>query len=252
MLTQAIVRKPGKNFSDGLTDANLGMPDFKIALKQHAQYIEALLQCGLKVTVLEADDKYPDGCFVEDTAIITEKVAILTNPGAASRKGEEQAIKEVLNSYKTLVSIRPPGTLDGGDVLRIEDHFYIGISQRTNQEGANQLSTILGIYGYTSSHIPVQNVLHLKTGITYIQNNTVVTIAEFKDHPAFADFHKIEITDESSHAANCLPINDKLLIAKGYPDLKNQLSNWHLEVLEMDMSEFGKMDGGLTCLSLLF
>lgn len=250
--TQALVRKPGKNFSEGLTEAALGVPDFKMALQQHAQYVEALLQCGLKVTVLEADERYPDGCFVEDTAIITEKVAITTNPGAASRKGEEQAIKEVLSAYKSILSIRSPGTLDGGDVLRIGDHFYIGVSKRTNQAGADQLSKILEIHGYTSSHVPVTNVLHLKTGITYIQNDTVVTIEEFKDHPAFAAFNKIVISEANSHAANCLPINDKLLIAKGHPDFRKQLSDWELEVVEMDMSEFGKMDGGLTCLSLLF
>ena len=250
--TQALVRKPGKNFSEGLTEAALGIPDFKTALQQHARYVEALLQNGLKVTVLEADERYPDGCFVEDTAIVTEQVAIITNPGAASRKGEEQAIKEVLNSYKSLVSIRPPGTLDGGDVLRIGNHFYIGVSRRTNQAGADQLSKILEIYGYNSSHVPVTTVLHLKTGITYLQNNTVVTIPAFKDHPAFASFDKIMISEPNSHAANCLPINNQLFIAKGHPDFRKQLTNWTLEVVEMDMSEFGKMDGGLTCLSLLF
>lgn len=250
--TQAIVRKPGKNFSEGLTNAQLGVPDFKTALNQHAQYVDVLLQCGLKVTVLEADERYPDGCFVEDTAIVTKKVAIITNPGAASRKGEEEGIKEVLSAYKSILAIRPPGTLDGGDVLQIDNHFYIGISQRTNLEGANQLSNILDLHGYSSSHIPVKSVLHLKSGITYLQNNTVVTIEEFKDHPAFAAFDKIVIADPASHVANCLPINDKLLISKGYPAFREQLSDWHLEIIEMDMSEFGKMDGGLTCLSLLF
>ena len=250
--TQALVRKPGKNFSEGLTEAALSVPDFKMALQQHTRYVETLLECGLKVTVLEADERYPDGCFVEDTAIITEKVAIITNPGAASRKGEEQAIKEVLSSYKSVLSIRPPGTLEGGDVLRVEDHFYIGVSKRTNPAGADQLSKILEIHGYISSHVPVTNVLHLKTGVTYIQNNTVVIMEEFKDHPAFAHFNKIVISEANSHVANCLPINDKLLIAKGHPGFRKQLANWELEVVEMDMSEFGKMDGGLTCLSLLF
>lgn len=250
--TQAIVRKPGKNFAEGLTEAQLGTPDFKIALQQHAQYVNVLLHCGIKVTVLEADERYPDGCFVEDTAIITEKVAIITNPGAASRKGEEEAIKTALSIYKPIVSIRSPGTLDGGDVLHIGDHFYIGLSHRTNAEGAAQLSKILEIHGYTSSHVPVKSVLHLKSGITYIQNDTVVTIDEFKNHPAFAAFHKIVLPESAAYAANCLVINDKLIIPKDYPILKNQLSNWHLDIIEIDMSEFRKMDGGLTCSSLLF
>ncbi len=134
MYTKAIVRRPGRNFAEGITTSNLGKPDFEKALEQHSAYCNALTGCGLELIVLEADERYPDGCFVEDTAIVTSEVAVITRPGAASRMGEEAEISETLSEFRKIETIKFPGTLDGGDVLRAENHFFIGISGRTNRD----------------------------------------------------------------------------------------------------------------------
>ncbi len=249
-ITRAIVRQPGKNFADGITTSNMGKPSFELALQQHNAYCDAIMKCGVEVTVLEADEHFPDGCFVEDTAVITKEVAIITKPGDIARLGEESRIAEILSEFKKIETISLPGNVDGGDILRVDNHFYIGMSHRTNQEGAKQLSEILSRYGYTSSQIPVKTVLHLKTGITYIGNNNYVSIDEFAD--LFKSSNVIKLDKEENYSANCLLINGNLLVPKGFPKSKNEIIKLGYNIIEVEMSEFRKMDGGLTCLSLLF
>ncbi|GJM31785.1 MAG: N(G),N(G)-dimethylarginine dimethylaminohydrolase [Saprospiraceae bacterium] len=248
--TKAILRKPGKTFAAGITTTNLGKPDLEKALKQHYSYCEALQQCGLKLIVLEADERYPDGCFVEDAAIVTETLAILTNPGDPSRRGEVEAIREVLAQYKEIAAIKAPGTVDGGDILRVQDHFYIGRSKRTNAAGAKQLSLLLSKCKYNSTEIPVNSVLHLKTGVTHLGNNNFVSIVEFSKN--FPSGQVICLDDKEAYAANCILINGKVLMPAGYPTAKQQIAKLGHPIIEVEMSEFQKMDGGLTCLSLLF
>lgn len=250
MHTRAITRRPGKNFADGITTSGLGKPDFKTALVQHAAYCDALTRCGLDVKALDADEKYPDGCFVEDTAVVTEQMAVITKPGNTARLGEEIRIAEILSAYKKIESIQLPGTLDGGDIMRVNNHFYIGMSRRTNPEGARQLAEILAGYGYTSSEIPVGPVLHLKTGITYLGGNCFIAISEFAGH--FRSSDVILLDPDENYSANCLPVNDYLLIPKGFPKSKKKIFERYYRIIELDMSEFRKMDGGLTCLSLIF
>lgn len=250
MYTKAIVRKPGKNFSEGITTASLGKPDFNRTLLQHEAYCNALLKCGLELIVLDADEKYADACFVEDTAVVTEKAAVITKPGTASRQGEEQKIAEILCRYKKIETIKYPGTVEGGDILRRGDHFYIGLSKRTNDEGARQLAFLLLQYGYTSSVVSVSSVLHLKTGITWLGGNNFVSIAEFTD--PFSAFNVIKTEPGEEYMANCLLINNYLLIPKGFEKTKRKFPDAGYNIIELDMSEFEKMDGGLTCLSLLF
>ena len=252
MFQYALVRRPGENFHRGITSSNLGKPDYKKALQQHGSYCQALRKCGLKLIVLEADLRYPDGPFVEDTAIITEQCAIMTNLGATSRQGEEEKIKEILSEYRTIESIKPPGTVEGGDVLRVDNHFYIGLSQRTNQEGARQLSAMLSKYGFTSSNIPLKSVLHLKSGVNYIGHNNMVAINEFAQRDEFKKFNIIKVDEEESYVANCLLVIDFLLLPKGFPNTKEKIQALGYKILEIEMSEFQKMDGGLTCLSLLW
>ena len=169
MFRHAIVRKPCRNLGLGLTTANLGKPDYDKAMDQHAAYIDVLRSCGLEVIILEPDERYPDSTFIEDTAVVTEKMAIVTNPGAPSRKGEEVSVAAALRSFfPALESIKPPGMLEGGDVMRVGDHFFIGISQRTNPQGADQLVQILSKFGYTATLVSLKDVLHLKTGLAYL------------------------------------------------------------------------------------
>ena len=201
-----IVRRPCKAMVDGITSApELGKPDYELALKQHDAYIEALKQCGVEVTVLEADERYPDSCFVEDPALITRKCAIITNPGAASRNGEKNEIIGAVRKFfpedkieyikavrkffpeDKIEYIKDPGTLEGGDVMMVGDHFYVGRSARTNEEGIRQLTEILAKYDMTCSEVPLEKVLHLKTGVNYLENNNMLVSGEFIEKPDFAD-----------------------------------------------------------------
>ncbi|MHA1478797.1 MAG: dimethylarginine dimethylaminohydrolase family protein [Promethearchaeota archaeon] len=253
MFKQAIVRKPCKNFQFGISTSTLGKPDYQRALLQHSQYVEALLKCNLAVIELDEDDRFPDSTFVEDTALVDKEFAVITNLGAKSRQGEEIEINEKLKPFYDIIeSIRKPGTLEGGDVMKIEEHYYIGLSKRTNNEGANQLRVILKRYGYSSSTIPLKKVIHLKTGISYLGDSILLVSGEFKDHSDFREYNLIEVQESEAYATNSLRINEFVLIPKGYTNLKKQILNFNFKVLELEMSEFEKMDGGLSCLSLRF
>lgn len=250
MYTRAIVRRPGRNFAKGISTSNLGKPDFGKALEQHAAYCEALIKCGVELTVLEADERFPDGCFVEDTAVVNSRVKVVSRPGAATRRGEEEAIAQVLAGYGPMEAITAPGTLEGGDILRVENHYFIGISERTNTEGASQLSAILGKHGFTSTVVRVEAGLHLKSDIAYLGNGNFISTPVFSHvaNPA----NTIILDPEEYYSANCLRVNDYLLIPKGFPKSKMKILALGYRIIELDMSEFRKMDGGLTCLSLLF
>lgn len=252
MFQFAITRKPCSNYSNGITTANLGKPDLSLALQQHHQYVQALKTSRLEVRELEPDELFPDSCFVEDTAVIINEVAIITNPGAATRREEVQSMKTVLKEYRPLEFITSPGTLEGGDVMQVDQHFYIGITARTNEAGALQLGSILKKYGYSSSLIPLTSALHLKTAVNYIGNGNLLTSKELALHPEFTNFNVIEVADEDLYAANCLFINNHLIMPKGFDRVKSVLLKLHYDIIEIEMSEFEKMDGGLTCLSLRF
>ena len=256
MFRNAIVRKPGRNFSDGLTSGRLGGPSYEKALDQHLRYCQALELCGLRVTVLEADLRHPDATFVEDTAVLTPNSAILTRPGAQSREGEVAEIREPLGGFfLSFHQIRAPGTLEGGDICQAENHFFIGISGRTNEEGGQQLAGLLAREGHTSSFVDIremQNVLHLKSGLTYIGDNHLVVNEELSRHANFRGFNLVRANATESYAANCLRINDRVLVPAGFPGLRDSLERLGYAVLSLEMSEFEKMDGGLSCLSLRF
>ena len=250
--TYAITRKPGKNFAQGLTTSKLGAPNHDLVLQQHLSYVAALKSIGLQVIELDAQLDYPDAHFVEDTAVVTPDVAIIAYPGAASRQGEEKSVAEILAPYRTIEYIHAPGTLDGGDVLMIGDQFFIGISERTNSEGAKQLSKILEKYAKTCSTIPVGAGLHFKSSVNYAGKSTLIVTRDFANHPALEGYDKIVVSKKEEYAANILWVNDYLIAPKGFADTKKKLSALNLEIIELDVSEMQKMDGGLTCLSLRF
>jgi dimethylargininase len=255
-LTRAIVRPPCATFANGLTSAALGKPDFTEALRQHAAYCAALQRCGLTLTRLEADDDFPDSTFVEDPAVLTKNLAVLTNPGAPSRNGEVAGIARALTPfYSRIARIEAPGTVDGGDICQADDHFFIGMSERTNPEGARQLSEILGSEGFTSSILDIRNsstILHLKTGMTYLGDRRIIAMEEIAGHPALANYDVIRVTATESYAANLLRINDYAILADGFPGVAAAVRDLGHTTLSLNMSEFRKMDGSLTCLSLRF
>lgn len=253
MFSRALVRTPCEAMVDGLSSANLGKPDFSKALAQHAVYVKALRDCGLDITVLEADSRFPNSTFIEDTALLVPGSAIITRPGAPSRRGETAAVKEALKGFFTTIEhIIAPGTLDAGDIMIAESHLYIGLSERTNREGAEQLRAILAKYGLSSSSVPLRKVLHLKSAIAYLNNNTMVAAGAFVGRPEFRSYRILAIDDDERYAANCLWINGHVLIPEGFPKTQRILETAGYETTAIDVSEFRKIDGGLSCLSLRF
>ena len=248
----AIARAPAKTFDRGITTTNLGAPNYEMVLEQHQAYVEALKSIGLTVIELDPLPDYPDAHFVEDTAVVTPEVAIITNPGAPSRQGEEKSIASVLEQYRQIEHIQAPGTIDGGDVLMIGKHFLIGISERTNQQGAEQIGRILEKYGNTHTTIPVGAGLHFKSSVNTVSNNTLVVTQDFVNHEALKAYDKIAVDHKESYAANTLWINDHLLVPKGFPNTNSKLEALGRPIVELDVSEMQKMDGGLTCLSIRF
>jgi len=238
---------------NGISTASLGKPDYNLALKQHKDYIHALKKFGLNVIVLEPDENFPDSTFIEDACLITPRCAIITNPGAPSRRGETIEISEIIKELDMpCESIQNPGTLDAGDIMMVKDHYFAGLSERTNIEGASQLNLILEKYGLTSSFIALKNVLHLKTGISYLENNNLLAFGEFLTLPAFSNFNILAVDQDESYAANSVWINGKVLVPMGFPKTIKMIKEAGYQTIEVDVSEFRKLDGGLSCLSLRF
>jgi dimethylargininase len=252
MFEYAIARKPGKDFAQGITTSNLGTPSYELILEQHSVYIETLRSFGLEVIMLDPLLGYPDAYFVEDIAVVTPDVAIITNPGIESRRGEVETIESTLAKYRETLRIQPPGTVDGGDVLMVGTDLYIGISDRTNREGAEQLASILEAYGKALTVVPVHSGLHLKSSVNYVGQNTLLITEGYADLDQFREYDKIVVDTSEEYAANTLLINKSLITPKGFPKTRKKLLASDLNIIELDVSEVRKMDGGLTCMSVRF
>jgi dimethylargininase len=256
MFRRAIVRPPPPNFADGLTTVDLGVPDVARALAEYEACCAALERCGLELTRLPADARFPDSTFIEDTVVLTARGAVLTRPGAPSRAGEVEDIERALVPFfPTLSRIEAPGTVDGGDVCEAGNHFFIGISRRTNAEGARQLAAHLARLGYTSAEVDIRGVagiLHLKSGIAAVDARRLVLIDGLAGDPAFRGYDRIAVDPSENYVANCVRVNDALFVAAGFPKFEVAARALGLQVVVLDMSEFQKMDGGLSCLSLRF
>jgi dimethylargininase len=253
MFTRAITRKPCENFARGLTTAVSTDPaDYDLMVKQHTAYLEALTAAGLEVIVLDPLPDFPDAHFVEDTAVVTSEVAIITNPGAASRRGEQESIALALAEFRKIERIQPPGTVDGGDVLQVGNHFFIGESQRTNRRGAEQLGRILQSQGHTWTLVTVGAGLHFKSGVNYVGRNTLLINNDFARNEQLKGYDHIVTASAEEYAANTLLVNEHLLMPAGYLHTRKQLEPLGFPIIELQISEVRKMDGGLTCMSLRF
>jgi len=252
MFNHAILRKPGENCALGLTTSDDGAPNVRLMQKQHEAYASLLKSLGLELIILKADNGYPDGYFVEDVAVVAPEVAIITNPGAPTRQGEEDTIEPVLANFKKIERIWPPGTVEGGDVLMINKHFFVGISERTNEEGFNQFGRIVESFGYTCTPVPVGAGLHLKSSVSYVGKNTLLLSGDFEAREEFEAYEKIVLDEAESYAGNTLFVNDTLIMPAGFPRTKEDLQKLGQPIIELDVSEARKMDGGLTCMSLRF
>jgi dimethylargininase len=252
MFTKAITRRPGPEVVNGITSQNLGKPDFELALRQHDAYVQALRDLGLAVTVLDAQPGYPDCCFVEDTAVVCPEVAVLTPLGAPSRQGEQKTIAPELAKHRELVVIEPPALIEGGDVLLVEKTFYVGLSDRTNEMGAQALADAVAPHGYETVVIACCPSLHFKTDVNFIGNNIILVSPCCNDMEQLAGFEKIIVEDDEAYARNCLYINGTVIVPDGFPNTLAKVRATGVETVVLDMSEFRKLDGGLTCLSLRF
>ena len=268
MFARAIVRPPAPNFAEGLTTAGLGAPDYQRAVKQHEAYCAALERCGLTLIRLDADPNYPDSCFVEDVAVVIPEFAfqcardpiptrvVLTRPGAATRTGEVESMRIALEQMApefAIQQIEPPGTLDGGDICEAGEHYFIGLSERTNESGAEQLAQFVTAHGYTAGFIDIRksdSLLHLKSGLAYLGDNRVVVTEALAGLKEFERYEMVTVPPGADYSANCVRVNDYVLVAAGYDDFELQLRRLGYRTLALDMSEFQKMDGGLSCLSL--
>ncbi len=254
MIESALVRPPSATFAKGITTASLGAPDLTRALDQHEGYVQALERAGVKVIRLEPDSEHPDSVFVEDAAILAGSSAILTRPGAPSRRGEVPSVRRALEPLVPRIhAIEAPGTVDGGDVLETFDRILIGLSQRTNEEGARQLAGFLEIEGIVSSTLDIRNIpglLHLKTGISFLGGGRVFAHQALAPAVRSMGYEVVPVPEGEGYAANCVEVNGWLLAPAGFPRSRAILSDLGHTVVPLEMSEFRKMDGGLSCLSL--
>lgn len=239
--------------AEGLSSADLGIPDYRKALVQHQDYITALQECGLDITVLPADENLPDSTFVEDPALLTPHCAILTRPGAPSRTAETAAMREPLSRFfDSIETIEGPGSVEGGDIMMVEDFYYIGLSGRTNRNGAGQMIDILKKYGMDGEVVALEDVLHLKTGLSYLEYNNLLICGEFLQNETFERFNHLVVDADEAYAANSVWVNDVVLTPAGFPKTRALIESAGYAVREVDVSEFQKLDGGLSCLSLRF
>ncbi len=252
--THAITRKPSGSYLGAITTAELGQPDLEVTRQQHQQYCAVLKQAGLQVHILPALEAYPDSVFVEDTAIVESDFAVLSQPGAISRRGEAAEMLPVLEqNFERIYQIEGHGSLDGGDICKVQDRYYIGISARTNLEGAQQLAAIFNLFGYRSELIDIrgmQGVLHLKSGVNYLGDDCLLLDPRMVEKYHFKGYRQLVVPLEEAYAANSLRINDFLLVPKGFPKTLELVQQAGFHTLLLDVSEYRKMDGGLSCLSL--
>ena len=221
MFQNVIVKTPCKALMNGLTaHPQLGVPNYEKALQQHKAYQEALVQCGVNLTVLPADEAYPDSCFIEDVAVLTKYCAIITNPATASRNPEIEAIKPVLLQFypqDKIYEITAPGTLEGGDVMMCGDTFFVGMSARTNEQGFQQFREIFAKFGCHAIAVPLSEMLHLKTGVAYLENNTILAAGEFCDKLQLKGYGRSLCAAEEAYAATVLWVHGTVLDPPGTP-----------------------------------
>ena len=225
--------------------------DVELARLQHKAYCRMLQKLGLRLVWVKRNDLLADSCFVEDTAVILGEIAVVCNMSVKSRVPEVVDVAKTLKRFKQLHYIRSPATIDGGDVLKTEDKVFVGLSVRTNIEAVNQIKGISRDLGLEVVPVKVWNVLHLKSACTYLGDNCVIlSNGNFKTEP-LSGLRKIIVPKDEEYAADCLAVNKTVLMAKGHPKTKKLVVNEGFRVEELDVSEFRKGEGALTCLSII-
>jgi dimethylargininase len=226
--------------------------DVAKAMEQHRAYKTCLAELGANVISLAADPQFPDGVFVEDPAVVLDEVAVITRPGAESRRGETETIAQALAPFRELRHIQPPATLEGGDVVHIGKTLYVGLSQRTNREGIAQLTELLKPFDYRVVAVEVNGCLHLKSGACWAGGDMILANRQWINATAFRDYRIIDVAGDEPSAADVLPIGGKLLVPSNFVHTSEVLTAAGMKIRTIDVSELQKAEAGVTCMSLLF
>jgi dimethylargininase len=226
--------------------------DYERACVQHHQYEDALRSLGLEVHSLPAEPDLPDSVFVEDTALVLDECAIITRPGADSRKPEIDSIVKALTPYRQLFYIKGPGTMDGGDTLQVGKTIYVGLTTRSNQCAIDQMREYLKLYGYIIKGVPVTGCLHLKSAVTQVTGDTLLANPAWVEKSYFEGMKFIDVHPSESYGANAVMIGDAIIYSASYPETQKQLASAGIRVINVDADEVAKAEGAVTCCSLIF
>ncbi len=251
-MTIAITREVSSKFNEcEITHIDRTPIDLDIARQQHREYIRALSQIGCQLIELPEERDLPDSVFVEDTAFILPEAAIITRPGADSRKPETESIIQALSPYRPLIHVTTPATVDGGDVLVLGKNIYIGLSTRSTMEAVTQLQDLLDNYGYQVSGVELTDCLHLKTAVTRVDDKTLLINKKWTDPAHFAGYDLIEVDPSEPFAANCLPINGVIIYPTAFPKTQEKLEQKGFQMINVNLDELAKAEGAVTCCSLI-
>lgn len=251
-MTLAITRDISPRFNEcEITHIDRTPINLDVARAQHHGYVQALKNLGCAVLELPAEPNLPDSVFVEDTAIILPEVALLTRPGADSRKPEVDSILWALTPYRKLVRITAPGTVDGGDVLVLGKNIFVGLSTRSDQAAVDQMNQLLGPYGYQVTGVELHDCLHLKSAVTRVDDSTLLINRRWVDVEHFEGFRLIDIDPSEPYAANCLPVNGAIIYPTSFPETRKKLEDKGYTVKAVSVDELAKAEGAVTCCSLV-
>ncbi|HNH26443.1 MAG TPA: arginine deiminase family protein [Anaerolineales bacterium] len=251
-MTIAITRHISSRFNEcEITHIERTPIDLEIARSQHEAYVRALAELGCQVIELPEETELPDSVFVEDTAFILPEVAVITRPGADSRKPEVESIIPALSPYRPLLHVATPATVDGGDVLVAGKQIFVGMSTRSNREVVIQLNALLEDFGYKVWGVELRDCLHLKTAVTRINDQTLLINKAWVDASNFPGYDLIEIDASEPFAANCLPVRGTIIYPTTFPKTRNLLENKGFRIVPVDLSELAKAEGAVTCCSLI-
>lgn len=247
---RAIVREPGSRYTECISSHPLhNTLDLELAKKQHRNYCEILENLDIELIVLPAKEKYPDSCFVEDNAIISEKKAFVTRMAVESRRGEEEDVEMILKNYFKVQKAKAPATIEGGDIVHLPNRLICGLTQRTNLEGVKQLREWFDVQIDTITN---PEIVHLKSYMKYLGNETMITTGEYENHPLLKDLELLVVPKKEYYSVNCLAIRNTVVMSNKFNYASRIVREAGFEVVNLEMSEFEKCQASLTCLSILF
>lgn len=252
-MLKAITRAVSRNITRcELTFRQRESLDYEKAVRQHASYCALLSRCGAEVLNLEAQDETPDCCFVADTAVVLQEVAIIASPGASSRRGEVRAVEEILSMHREVARLKSPATLDGGDIVVLGKRIFVGRSKRTNSQGIESLTRIACSFGYSVTPVTVMGSLHLTTACSALDEGTMLLNPRWIDATPFARYWVLNVPDDEPWAASIMRVGTTVCVEADAPRTLELVSRHCREVEVLDISEFRKAEGSLPCLSILF